>query len=69
MTKMTVMPIYNKNLKNLFRNQKENDRETWYAASGAQILPSLFKWWPWIDPDLFYGKVKFGLVCFCMGHR
>ena len=32
---------------------------TWYAASVTQVLPSLFKWWDWIDLDLFYGKVKF----------
>ena len=23
------------------------------------VLSSLFKWWPWVDLDLFYGKVKF----------
>ena len=56
MTKMAVMPIYGKNL-------------IWYAASGAQVLPSLFKWWPWVDFDLFYGKVKFGPLCFCMEFR
>ena len=48
-------------LKNLFlRNQKADDLETWYAALGARVLPSLFK---------FYGKVKFGPLCFCMGKR
>ena len=31
-----------------------------------QVLTSLFKWWPWVDIDLFYSKVKFGPVCFCM---
>ena len=35
-----------------------------YAASGAWILPSLFKWWPWVDLDLFYGKVKFDPLYF-----
>ena len=64
MTKMAVMPIYGKNL---LRNQKADDLETWYAASGAQVLPNLFKWWPWVDHDLFYGKVKFSTLCFCMG--
>ena len=46
MTKMAAMPIYGvKTLKNLLlRNQKADDLETWYAASGAQVLPSLFKW-------------------------
>ena len=44
MTKMAAMPIYGKNLKNLLlRNQKTDDLETWYAAFGAQVLPSLFK--------------------------
>ena len=27
----------------------------------------MFKWWPWIDLDLFYDKVKFGPLCFYMG--
>ena len=37
MTEMAAMRIYGKNfLKNLFlRNQKADDLETWYAASGA----------------------------------
>ena len=44
MTSMAVMPIYDKNLKNLFlRNKKADDLETWYAALSAQVLPSLFK--------------------------
>ena len=33
----------------------------------TRVLPNLFKWWPWIDLDLFYSKVKFGPFCFCMG--
>ena len=44
MTKMAAMSIYGKNTKNLlFRNQKADYLETWYAASGAQVLPNLFK--------------------------
>ena len=40
MTKLAAMPIYGKILKNLLlRNQKADDLETWYAASGAQVLP------------------------------
>ena len=59
-----------KNLKIfLLQNQKVDDLETWYAASGARVLPNLFKWWSWVDLDLFYGKVKFGPLCFCMGKR
>ena len=30
-----------------------------------QVLPSLFN--PWVDLDLFYGKVKFAPSCVCMG--
>ena len=38
MTNMTAMPIYGKNLKNLlFRNQKADNLETWYASLGAQV--------------------------------
>ena len=70
MTEMDAMPIYDKNLKNLLlRNQKADDLETWYATLGAQVLPNLFKWWPWVDLDLFYSKVKFGPLHFCMGRR
>ena len=44
MTKMAATPIYDKKLKSiLLRNQKADDLETWYAASGAQVLPSLLK--------------------------
>ena len=32
-----------------------------------RVLPRLFKLWPWIDLDLFYIKVKFGYIGFCMG--
>ena len=68
MTKMAAMYICGKNLNNqLLWNQIADELESWYAALDTQVLPSLFKWWPWDDPDLFYGKVKFGLLCFCMG--
>ena len=44
MTKMAAMPIYGKNLKNLFlRNQEAYYFELVYATSGARVLPSLFK--------------------------
>ena len=59
MTNMATMPIYGKNLKNLLLwNKKANDLESWYVASGARVLPSLFKLSRWVDSDLFYGKVK-----------
>ena len=70
MTKMAAMPIYGKNLKNPFLwNQNGDDLETWYAALGTQVLPSLFKWWPRVDLDQFYSTVKFGPICLFMGKR
>ena len=37
-TKTAAMPVYCTNL-----NQMADDLETWYAALGTRILPSLFK--------------------------
>ena len=56
-----------KTLKNLLRNQKAYDLETLYVALGAQVLPNLSKWCPWVAIDLLYGKVKFGPLCFYVG--
>ena len=63
-------PYMVKTLKNLLlRNQKADDLGTWYAALGARVLPSLFKWWPWIDLDIFYGKVKFAAILLWYGWK
>ena len=35
-----------------------------YVASGTPVHHSLFKWWPWVDLDLFYGKVIFCFLSF-----
>ena len=43
MTKMAAMPIYGKTFKNLLRNQKSYDLETWHVALGTQALQSLYK--------------------------
>ena len=68
MTNMVTMPIYGKNLKNLLlQKQYADDLETWYVALSMQVLPRLFKLWPWVDLDLFNVKVKFGHIGFCMG--
>ena len=40
--------------------------ETWFVLSRDLVLQSLYKWWPWEDLDLFYGKVQFGLLGFWM---
>ena len=48
-TKMAATPIYiygKKNFKNLLQNRKSYDLETWHAASGTQVLQSLFECWP-----------------------
>ena len=31
-----------------------------------RVLPIFFKFWPWVDLDLFNVKVKFGYIGFCM---
>ena len=69
MTKMDAMPIYGKNLFLSSPEPKAHGLETWCASSGARVLPSLLKLWPWIDLDLFYGKVKYSPLCFCMGKK
>ena len=51
----------------LLQNQKSYDPETWHAASGTKALQSLYKQCPWVDLDLFYGKVKFGNLGFSTG--
>ena len=54
MTKMASRPIYGKNLQNiLLRNKEACDPESWYTATGTQVLPNLFKWWQWVYLDLF----------------
>ena len=40
---MAAMPICGKTLNIRLQNQKADALETWYAASSAQVLPSLFK--------------------------
>ena len=54
MTKMAAMPFMGEIL---FSTEC---LETWYVASGPVVLLSLYTWCPWVDLDLFYGKVKFG---------
>ena len=67
-TKMATVPILVKSFKNpLLWNLKADDPETWYATSHTRVLPSLFKSCPRVDRDIFYGKIKFGPVCFCIG--
>ena len=69
MTKMATMPIYAK--KKTFKIFFSGTERLMNLKLGMQhrvleYYSSLFKWCPWVDNDLFYGKVKFGPLCFCM---
>ena len=68
MTKVAAMPIYGKNLKNLLlQNQLTADLEIRYISLCMRVLLRLFKLLFWVDLDLFYAKVKFGYIGFCIG--
>ena len=41
--------------------------KTRYVAFGTPAHHSLFKWWPWVNLDLLYSKVKFGNLGFFLG--
>ena len=61
-------PSMVKTFKNLLlQNQKSCDLETWHVALGTQALQNLYKWWLWVDLDLFYGTVKLGHLYVWMG--
>ena len=55
MAKMASRLIYGKNLENkiLLRNQEADDLETWYTASGTQVLSNFFKWRHWLTLPIF----------------
>ena len=42
----------------LLWNEKADDLETFYTASGTQAQPVLFKWWHWVDLDHVYDMVN-----------
>ena len=69
MTNMATMPIYAKNLKKSSSQKpiKWWPEKTWYVALSMRVLPWLLKLWAWIYLDLFFIKVKFGCIGFCMG--
>ena len=70
MIKMTQQPCSYK--KKTFKKPSSLEPEvlwSWNLACSIRDfwgLPSLYKWWSWVDLDLFYGKVKFGCICFCI---
>ena len=53
--------------KHLLQNHWANCLETWHVASGSVLLQNLYKSWPLVDLDLFYGKVNFGSMGIWMG--
>ena len=50
MTNMATVPMCGKNHKNL---QKADDLESWYAASGTQVLPNYSEDDPWLTLTYF----------------
>ena len=70
MTKMAAMPMYGKTLK---KSSSQGPKGWWpwklVCGIGYSSTTKIFKWWPWDDLDLFYGTVKFGPLCFCMGEK
>ena len=67
MTKMAAMPIYGKNLKKISRTKK-------LMTSKVGMQHRVLKYYqvcsnddPELTLNLFYGKVKFGPLHFCMG--
>ena len=68
MTKMAAMALYGKNHKKSSSPEPAAaDLEIWYVALCVRVLPRLFNLSPWVDLDLFYAKIKFGYIGFCMG--
>ena len=69
MTKMAAMPIHGKNLKKSSSHEPKS-RWPWNLVCSIRCSSiTKFKWWPCVDPDLFYGKVKFDPSCFCVGKK
>lgn len=60
MTVMTPRPIYNKNINSsVLQINWPISLKLRYIALDTQVVPKLFKWWPFVDPDLCHGKVKY----------
>ena len=49
------------------RNYCANLNQISYERFQVQGNDNLMTWWPWSDLELFYGKVKFGNLCFSKG--
>ena len=68
MTNMAAMPIYGKNLK---KSSTPEPIDRWHWNSVYSIVyessTKVIQIMTWVDLDLFYAKVKFGHIGFCMG--
>ena len=61
MANLAPCPYMVKTFKNLqLQNQSVDDREIKYIALSTWVLPKSFKWWPWVDLDLFKSEVNYG---------
>ena len=51
-----------------YRPPRSSCIETWHVASRARVKQFVYKYWPFHDLDLFYGKkVNMGGICIWMG--
>ena len=57
MNKIATMPIYGKKSFKTFKNLNSDDLETLHIAKETWALQNLYKWWPWVDLDLFYNNI------------
>ena len=67
MTKVAAMPIYGKNFKK--SSSLEPKSQNFICSIGCSSTTKFIQMMTQVDIDLFYGKVKFGPLCFCMGKR
>ena len=66
MIKMAAMSIYAKKLPNS-SSLGPKGQWIWNLRCSIEYLQSCLNDAPGVDIDLFYGKVKFGPLCFFMG--
>ena len=65
MTKTAAVSIYGKTLTNPLLRNHLAALKSWYVSYGETVFKSLYKWWTWVDLDLFDGKLKVFPLGFC----
>ena len=67
MTNMAAMPIYSKTFEKS-SSLESKSRWPWMlvCSIGCSSTTKFIQMMTLIDTDLFYDKVKFGPICFCM---